>query len=111
MFPPTIMAAPTSDIALPKPMRNAERMANLASTRTTAEAWTGPAPSALTVSEASSATPLSAEMTRPSTTGEISTTSAITIALGVKRSCSPPNGPVLERNRKTTRPAKTVGME
>ncbi len=99
MLPPTMMTAPTSEMARPKATRTVWTRAGRASDRTARAAWRPSAPRERAVSAASGGTEATALAVKPITMGSRSRVWAITIATGVKRSPRSPRGPALLSRR------------
>ena len=108
MFPPTISAAPTSEMTAPKPAIAAASSGRRASTATVHSERSRPAPSACICTRKSGSTCWSAAVENPATSGSEIAVCAITIAVGVYSRPRPPSGPERHSRIVTTRPT-TIG--
>lgn len=109
MFPPIIIATPTSDKARPNPKRMAAMTATLASFMIVKMTWKSVAPKDTAVSLICIFTPPRAEMVRPIMMGVMSTVWPMIMPPGLKRSPKLPSGPDLDNNKNTSKPTVTVG--
>ncbi len=109
MFPPIIIATPTSDKARPNPKRMAAMTAAFASFMIVNMTWKSVAPRDTAVSFICTFTPPRAEMVRPIMIGVMSIVWPMIIPPGLKRRPKLPSGPDLERSRNTNKPTVTVG--
>ena len=83
IFPPIIMATPTSERALPKASKTAAITANLASLITVDITWVSFAPRDTAVSLIWGLTPFKAEIVSPMTMGEMRMVWPMTMPIGV----------------------------
>ena len=109
MFPPIIIATPTSDKARPNPKRMAAMTATFASFIIVNMTCRSVAPREAAVSLICTLTPPRAEMVRPIMMGVMSIVWPMIIPPGLKRRPKLPSGPDLDRSRNTNKPTVTVG--
>ena len=109
MFPPIIIATPTSDKARPNPKSMAAMTAAFASFKIVNMTWRSVAPRDIAVSFICTLTPPRAEMVRPIIIGVISMVWPMIIPSGLKRRPKLPSGPDLDKSRNTNKPTVTVG--
>ena len=109
MFPPIIIATPTSDKARPNPKRMAAITAAFASFMIVNMTWRSVAPRDTAVSLICTLTPPRAEIVRPIMMGVMSIVWPRIIPPGLKRRPKLPSGPALDRSRNTSKPTVTVG--
>ena len=109
IFPPTMMASPTSETARPKLSAMAEIIEYLASLIMAMEVCIGLAPRALAVSARALSTLFRLLIVKPRRIGEIKRACPIIITVGVNKSSRFPRGPVREKVTNTNSPTTTVG--
>src|SRR3990170_4063222 len=109
MFPPTIIAAPTSASTRPNATMTPDISAKRASRATAQWARQVPAPRVSAVRRTRESTPWTAAAVSAAAIGTASTTSAMTMATQVYSSPSPPSGPRRASNPQINRPTTTVG--
>src|SRR5882762_387429 len=109
MFPPTIITAPTSAAARPNPARIVVSSENRVSQSSVRAAFTRPAPSERSCSSYSRQASSIAWRESAAMIGRIRIACATTIAEGVNRIPSAPNGPARESKRYTSNPTTTGG--